>query len=336
MEDSGSSAQLGHQVSIPESILGQLTVAEIKTELKQRNVHVPSKIRKQQLLDLLRSSLHLPVVTVAEAPVGKKEKAVKWNKNHPAWQLLYSEMKAGNIPLDSSQMGPTAIYEKYCDTFELQMEGMQFGDTFISRLDDIRKKVLQEDPPLPWNECHPARVLLYNELESGAIPLDEEEMGPAEVYCMYASSFEFNLRGMEYSEKFEHRLDSLRKHVKGCKGRAEDDSNALKAALRNHPPPALNQRGRPQWNGSAAQAMLEIDVAAGIHKLKKPAEMWSDNDVYQQALTKDEFRWKIAQVVRTKKYLHTLKYKAATKLRENLKDLPEKVREEILLAAGHS
>lgn len=166
------------------------------------------------------------------------------------------------------------------------------------------------------------RKLLYDELASGMIPIDEEEMGPAEVYYNYSHTPEFKQRGMEYSDRFVSRLRGLRKIVKRDKSRAWEDKRAIQIALKNHPAPLLNHKGRPQWNGSIAQACLELDLAAGKHNLMMPSELWESNDEYKRTLSKDAFRWKIKQMIRTKKYLHTLKCRSEEKLKAHLKDLP--------------
>ena len=320
---------------IPEEVLISLTVSQLKAELKSRGVYFPSKSLKRDLCDQLRACMHLPVVAPVEAPTRKKSrhsKSTKWNKDHPLWVLLHNEIKAGNIPLDASEMGPTSVYQKCSDTFEFQMEDMDF-DTFIGRLHEVRQKVLNEEPLLPWNESHPARILLCKELEDGRIPVDEEEMGPAEVYCLHANTLEFNLRGMECSKTFEDRLDRLRTIVDGNKKRKAADELALKKALEHHPAPPLDHRGYPQWNGSLAQALLKMDISAGVHKKKnfKPSKLWADSEIYRQGLPKEHMRWRVRCEVRTNKCLHTLNYKADLKLRENLKDLPKEAKEKLNL-----
>lgn len=148
----------------------------------------------------------------------KKLDSPKWDKDHPARQLLYNEIKAGRIPMDSEDMGPAEVYFNYSDTLEFQMKGMEFGPTFVRRLRDMRKIVKKEldgtSGGPEWNEAHPARKLLYDELAAGNIPLDLKEMGPAEVYYRYSDSLEFNMDGMEYGDTFTTRLLSLQKQVK--------------------------------------------------------------------------------------------------------------------------
>lgn len=305
----------GRPVRISEEQLAKLTVLELKAQLRCRAVSFLAKDRKPELFSKLKASLHLPLVAPVVVP---KKRTYKWNSKHPAWILLYSELKAGNIPLEMNDMGPQEVHTKYADTVELKMETMEFGDVFCKRLHQMREKVKKEIPLLKWNQDHPARKLLYDEIEAGRIPLDEEAMSAAEVYYNYYSTFEFRMRGMEYGDTFERRLGDLRQQVSRDKDRATEDEMAFKVAVANHPVPRLNHKGRPQWNGSLAQKQLEKDMADGIHKNMQPAALWASNRLYQQALSKDDFRWKIRQMTRTEKYLYTLKHDAEAKLKAHL------------------
>jgi len=244
---------------------------------------------------------------------------MNWNKSHPARKLLYDEIKAGRIPLNEDDMGPAEVYYTYHETLEFQEDGMAYGKVFARRLSDLRKQIKRETEPKgpEWNEEHPARILILNELKDGRIPLSTKKMGPAEVYCNYAGTFEFKIEGMEYGDTFIRRLRSLRQQVKRDKGRARSDMKALMIAMKNHPAPSLNHRGEPQWNGSAAQRLLKEDIAAGKHLAVgfKPSKLRLDvNRPEYRAFSVDTFRWKVQQEVRTKKYLYTLKYRSDEKL----------------------
>ena len=185
----------------------------------------------------------------------------------------------------------------------------------------MRESIKREGKPkaLEWNEDHPARKLLYEELAAGRIPLDSKDMGPAEVFYTYSGTLEFQIEGMEYGPTFTGRLLGLRKIVKRDKKRADDDKRELRIAIENHKPPSHNHRGEPQWNGSEAQALLKQDIADGKHLTMKPSELrWLEGREAYRFFENDTFRWKIRQEVRTSKYLYTLKYKADQKLRNNL------------------
>lgn len=174
-----------------------------------------------------------------------------------------------------------------------------------------------EDTKLPWNEDHPARILLFKELADGRIPLDPKSMGPAEVYYTYSGTLEFQMKGMSYGDTFRRRLRELRKQIRRDKSRASTDKKALKKALKLHPVSHLNACGKPHWNGSVAQALLEYDMSKGKHIGIEPHKFRNQREQYK-ALSVDDFRWKVQQQIRTKKYLYTLKYRAEDKLRKTL------------------
>jgi len=314
-------------VRIPEHELIKITTPRVKAELSSRGVHTSSKLRKNELLSKLRESLHLPttkVVTVHKKNVGNESGGMTWNKDHPARQLLHNEIKEKNVPLDENEMGPAEVHCMCRDSMEFQGEGMECGATFVSRLRCLRKEIKKELQPassIQWNESHPARKLLCEELASGRIPLDPKQMGPAEVFCAHSGTIEFQIDGMEHDNTFQTRLRGLRATVERDTKRAVKDANAPKKALRRHPPSALNHHGRPHWNGSEAQRLLREDIAAGKHKSVTPFELHSSTDraACREALGPDDFRWKIKQEVRTKKHLCTLKHQADQKLRSTSK-----------------
>ena len=176
---------------------------------------------------------------------------------------------------------------------------------------------------LQWNQDHPAWKLLFDEIVKGNIPLDEAEMGPAEVYCNYNRTFEFELRGMEWGNTFVHRLKSLREIIARDRDRASDDLEALKISIRLHPVPLLNRKGKLQWNGSIAQRLLKQDIEAGLNKSLTPSEMYETRcGIFKQYLDLKDFCDKIHQVVRTKKYLHMLEHRAQQKLKAYVKVKP--------------
>ena len=305
--------------NISEDTLDSLTVSELKLELRKRAVAFTSKLRKSELIDLLRSSLHLPVVSDGlknnNVNGNSKKKAKCWRTDNPVRQLLYFEFKEENIPLDPNLMGPAEIYCKYHNTEEFQ--GLDYNDDFIQSLKSLRNQIKKEEPLLKWDELHPTRELLFSELGDGMIP---DGMAPEDVWSKCSNMPQFQLRGIKFNDTFKRQLRDLRKLVKRDKNRAEEDMNEVRRALRNHPPPSHNHRGEPQWNGSEAKTLLKADIAEGKHLIMKPGELQLTKPQYQE-FEKDTFRWKIRQEVRTKKYLHTLKHDAEQKLRKNLKKM---------------
>lgn len=79
---------------------------------------------------------------------------------------------------------------------------------------------------------------------------------------------------MECDNAFARRLATVRDDCPKKKDRCQTDLQACLVAKRNHPTPALNSRGEPQWNGSAAQKLLKEAVEKEEHAGVKPSVLW--------------------------------------------------------------
>ena len=165
---------------------------------------------------------------------------------------------------------------------------------------------------IPW-QYHPLRAFLLDKLTSNEIPADYHLMGPFDVWNKYCDNELFE--GMNYDGVFTRRLLTLRKQFQEGQSRAQDDLNAFNIAKTNHPPPPLNHRGEPQWNGSEAQRLLEIDMSDKKHFDLKPEDLWETRVEYKQFYL-ETFRNHIHQADRTRKYLHTLRLRQKEKEEE--------------------
>ena len=135
-------------------------------------------------------------------------------------------------------------------------------------------------PVLEWNESHPARKLLYNEIWAGIIPIEACDMSPDEVYYMYALTLEFQTTGMSYGPTFVRRLRELQKQIKREQWAGKEDKNWCLPS---------------GWNGSVAQALLQFDISQGKHKLMSPAELYKHREEYKVVGSSLWFHWKINQ-----------------------------------------
>lgn len=162
-------------------------------------------------------------------------------------------------------------------------------------------------------QYHPLKQFLKDKIIDGSIPCDWKLMKPFDVWNTYCDNDVFE--GMEYDAAFKRRLLSLRNQVKVGKNRAADDQKAFEIAKTKHPPPALNHWGEPQWNGSAAQALLEEALKNKRHEELEPQELWESKPEYQE-FRLSTFRDHIYQAVGTKKYLYQLDLKAKAKEEE--------------------
>jgi len=64
-------------------------------------------------------------------------------RQHPLREFLEAELANYNIPLDVNDMGPTEVWETYCDREDTAhlFDGMVFGAAFKRRLQALRKQV---------------------------------------------------------------------------------------------------------------------------------------------------------------------------------------------------
>ena len=132
---------------------------------------------------------------------------------------------------------------------------------------------------IPW-PYHPVRKLLLEKLISGEIPGDYRKMGAQYVWNKYCDLDIF--AGMEYDEAFKRRLRVLRKQFVEGKSWADEDLQAFIIAKTNHLPPPRNHKNEPQWNGSAAQAWLKVDMENEKHIDTKPEHLWESRGEYQE------------------------------------------------------
>ena len=170
-----------------------------------------------------------------------------------------------------------------------------------------RKKKAPKTPkkpePQPWDEFHPARKLLYEELANGNI---KDSDLPAAVWQKYRHTAAFMTWGMEFNANFGTRLRSLKLIVSEGKKRAVTDAKHFEAYRQVHPRPATDRRGDPFWDGSQAQEMLNVDMNNNKHKTMTPRQLYDSKELYQQ-WSLEVFRGHIHQESDTRKYLYTLK-----------------------------
>ena len=241
-----------------------------------------------------------------------------WDEDHPARKFLLDEIKAGGITKD---MKPKQVYDKYKDVATcFKIKGMEDRKKFGSRLRGLykvienAKKAEAADTGPPWDDNHPARQFLFDEIAAGRIPAS---MAPLEVYNKYKDVARcFEIKRMDDINLLGSHLKGLYKIVARDKSREEEDREAFIIAFQKHPAPTHNHRGEPQWNGSAAQALLAEDMKNGLHLKMTPAQLHQMRDEYKEIKKLSVFRDHIHQNLWTAKYMHTLKVKADLKLKK--------------------
>jgi hypothetical protein len=185
----------------------------------------------------------------------------------------------------------------------------------VEELDDEAQYYID----LPWQD-HPVREFLFQKLRSDEIPVDSKMMKPFDVWNKYCDEDIFE--GMVYDGTFTRRLNDLRKAVKEGQSRADMDAALFEIAKANHPVPALNHRGEPQWNGSDAQRLLSVDMDNRKHYDLPQKELWESRPEYL-LFHLTTFRDHIHQEHKTRKYLHTLNLRAEEKRKKQILEVKE-------------
>jgi hypothetical protein len=220
--------------------------------------------------------------------------------------FLKERVLSGEIPQESKDMRPKAVYEKYKDDIKFDYSNKQVSEKFSRMLRSLRNK--QKDGDLE-NEDKPAVIMWAKSaakqyikkcFRSKTIPANYEDAEKIwKEHCEKQPSF----ARMKYDSAFVRRLKAARDDYLAKSARCEKDLEAFRVAKKNHPTPEFNSRGEPQWNGSKAQQLLKEIVAKGEHlgDHTKPAKIWEATEAFQ-VYSLDMFRDHIYQEERLLKF----------------------------------
>lgn len=168
------------------------------------------------------------------------------------------------------------------------------------------------DADTDWGHSD-AKAALYAAIVEGEIPLKipdaaqgevEDEETLWEFFCIRPEVHNYG----GFDKHFKRRLNACREQVQAGRSRAEIDQEAFDIFVKNHPKHSEAANGDyPEWEGHEAQRLLKIDMAAGLHKVMAPSELWEmdERSAYREfPLT--VFRSHIYQEGRTEKFLKSL------------------------------
>lgn len=238
--------------------------------------------------------------------------------------LLKSALLATEIPLESTEMRPKAVWQKYKDE---QHPGIQCVDytvkssreKFTRMLRALRKKqkdgdLENEDKPkvIRWRKSA-AKQYLKKCFRENLISTTYQD--PEQVWkdnCENHPSF----ARMKYDDTFVRRLETVKDDYVRKLGRCQKDLEAYTIAKENHPTPKFNSRGEPQWNGSAAQRFLKELIAKKEHVGKEPGDIWGKRPEFK-VYSKQTFRDHIYQeerLLKFRNYVEQLKQKKVDEL----------------------
>lgn len=156
-----------------------------------------------------------------------------------------------------------------------------------------------------WKDSE-AKRLLVQDLMSGEIPLDPNEMEPAQVYLQRPEFANFGY------ERFRDRLRDLRAQIRASKHHASSDSAALAHDRRIYPKKTNNHRGEPRWEGSEAERLLKLDIDEGKNMSLIPIDLYNSQNEYKKYPLK-VFRKHIDQEERRRKYVAHCRARAKKK-----------------------
>jgi hypothetical protein len=141
----------------------------------------------------------------------------------------------------------------------------------------VKPSTASATEPHPWRGSE-AQKVLHLLLVSGDLPAEQDAMTPLAIwntFCLPRREFS----GFLY-KKFPPRLRAMQKQHRTKVGRADDELNALVNDRLHFPVPSHNHRGEPRWNGSEAERLLKVDVAAKNHERMTPMQLHGTRTEY--------------------------------------------------------
>lgn len=239
----------------------------------------------------------------------ESEDTKPWRQSRAKANLLkaINEGRVPREPKGQPRMTLRQIYES--------VDGLANYDytKFSRRLTALRKKLKEseepEEPKIKWANSKAkdllASAIMRGDYDSG----DGEDETPLQE--IYNSIPEL---GLYRFSKFESRYKSLVATIAKNKSRATADKNAFDDFMSRAVVSLFSHRGYIQWQGSEAQAFMLEDIDNNLHLNPNKKEFWLSRAEYCENFPLDVFRDKIAQEIRTAKYIHTLKVKGKKKV----------------------
>lgn len=124
----------------------------------------------------------------------------------------------------------------------------------------------------PWRYSN-AKVLLIEDILAGRC----DDLGPEQVYMMRRAFQKYPFKN------FKTNLNNLQQAIERDEGRADRDALAVAYDRQLHPPPAVTQpHNYPRWDGSEAQRLLKLDIAAEAHTQMTPEQLYFDKPAYRE------------------------------------------------------
>ena len=216
--------------------------------------------------------------------------------------LLKAALLTGEIPVESKEMRPNAVFALYKN----EIAGIVYGEKFVRMLRGLRKKhkngdLQNEDKPkaIEWSKSA-AKQFLKICFREGTISANYQDVQQVWTdHCKDDKAFSRMHGDVAFVRRLKTVRDDYLKKVERC----QKDLEAFNSAKKNHPTPEFNIRGEPQWHGSAAQKHLKEAMEAGQHKGVEPKHFWESRPEYK-VYSLQTFRDHIYQEGRLLKFNH--------------------------------
>jgi hypothetical protein len=171
--------------------------------------------------------------------------------------------------------------------------------------DLVQRAMPEPKDKIKW-ATSPAKYIILNDLESGVLPVDEDEISAEHAWeSLYKNLYEFE--DVPFTQ-FKERLKDHRKKIQTLINRSFNDEQALAHDRRLHPRQTHNRRGEIVFDMTEAKLILRHDVEQKMHEGKTPSEYQASRDAYR-SLHPKKFKERIYQEVRYQKYLNYLQIK---------------------------
>ena len=149
------------------------------------------------------------------------------------------------------------------------------------------------------------REIILDDLYTGTLSLDNNEVSAEEAWRVYSEMPEFNLVQFD---QFKRQLKAHRTQVKTKAESSIAEIAALHYDRELYPRPTHNKKGHPIFRQSESQELLRKDMKDGLHKIMSPMELQQTRIEYAQWL-KREFKQRIYQEIRYQKFINYLQAK---------------------------
>lgn len=138
-----------------------------------------------------------------------------------------------------------------------------------------------QEPKIKWRKSK-ANKVLYDLLRDGTIPLQKQD-GNGNTTMTTEDIFALSEEFLLYDpNKFEGRLEALRKKIVELDTRASEDRAAFDIYKKNHEVSLYSHKGYIQWQGSDAQDLLWNDIEVGKLETMTKEELWQSRDEYMK------------------------------------------------------